>query len=135
MKTIPKNDLAAEFGAATSVRRMGEALAHTHGNDLSEAYQGGDEFMRQCMRVGRDFESWCCVYVDWETGIDECWPYFLEDRFGAVAISVAGSECHLDRLGPTHWVKIARRLKLPLRCKLPRRKKSEKKKLRTKKSK
>lgn len=125
-KSCPPNDLAAEFGAATSVRLMGEALAHRHGNDLSEAYAGGDEFMRQCMRVGREFESWCCVYVDWNVGIDDCWPYLLEDKFGPLAIAAAGGECHLERLGPGQWLKIARKLKLPLRYKLPRRKKTKK---------
>jgi len=127
-RKIRSNDLAAEFGAATSLRLMAWALAHKHGNSLSEAYVGVDEFTRQCMRIGREFESWCCVYVDWDVGIDECWPYLLEDKFGAVAIAAAGGECYVRWLGPADWPKIARKLKLPLRYKMPRRKKTKKKK-------
>lgn len=95
-------DPAAEFAAAVSLRDAAEAAAKENGNNLSETYQGGDEFMRQCMRIGR---------------VDDVWPYRLEDRFGAAALEVIGSECHLKRLGtePAHWAAVAVKLALPVR--------------------
>ena len=107
-------DPAAEFGAAMSLFDAAERAADENRNDLSGSYQGGDEFMRQCMRVGREFEAWACAHVNFDE-LWDVWPYDLRDRFGAAAIKVAGSECHLNRLGADHWPLIAAELKFPLR--------------------
>jgi hypothetical protein len=107
-------DPAAEFGAALSLFNAAETAAEMHSNNLSDAYSGGDEFMRQCMRVGREFEAWACAHVDFDE-LADVWPYDLHDRFGRAAIEVIGSECRLHRLGADHWPLIADVLKLPLR--------------------
>ena len=74
-------DPAAVFGAAQSICRECEEAADTGPYNLSDAYSGGDEFMRQCMRVGQLFEVWSCDHVDFDA-LNDVWPYMLEDKFG-----------------------------------------------------
>lgn len=114
MKTTYKPDTAAIFGAAMSIFEEGRKLAKSNGNDLSDAYSGHDEFMRQCMRVASEFEAWACKHVDFDA-LGEVWPYFMHDSFGRAALDAIGSECRLSEANGTEWPLIAGMLKLPLR--------------------
>lgn len=58
--------------------------------NLSEAYHGGDKFLRQMMRVGTLFETWACRHVVFEE-LDDVWPYLLQDRFGSACLDVLGA--------------------------------------------
>src|SRR4051812_37146912 len=49
--------------------------------NLSECYNGMDEFMRVLMRVATRFEAWACQHIVWGQ-LDDVWPSVLEDRFG-----------------------------------------------------
>lgn len=79
-------DPAAVLGAAMSLYKAGHVEAERQHCNLSEAYSGGDEFMRQCMRVATVFETWACSHVNFD-GTSDCWPYLLEDQFGAAFYS------------------------------------------------
>ena len=90
-------DRAAVFGAALSlwnaVLRRAERPPRVN---LSECYNGGDEFMRQVMRAATEFELWSCAHVHFDD-LDEVWPYMLEDRFGeACMVVLGGPEALLD---------------------------------------
>lgn len=95
MKII-KPDPAAEFGAAMSINLTYQS-ARGRGSDnactinLSGIYGGGDEFMRRVMLTARAFEAWCCRNGDWsEGGVDDCWPYLLEDKVGPLVLQHFG---------------------------------------------
>ena len=55
--------------------------------NLSEAYHGMDQFMRELMRVASLFESWACQHIDFPE-LDEPWPYLLQDRFGEACLQI-----------------------------------------------
>ena len=83
----PMSDSAAVFGAALSLRQAcREAAARDPHLNLSDCYNGMDEFMREVMRVGNLFEDWACGHVAFEEH-SEVWPYFLEDKFGAACLA------------------------------------------------
>lgn len=113
-------DPAAVFAAALSLwKAVHEHKARNPGFNLSEAYNGGDEFMRVVMRIGRQFEEWACDHVVFgET--EEVWPYDLEDRFGAACLSTMGADA-LASFDDADCLRVAWRLGLPLRAdgKLP----------------
>lgn len=107
-------DPAAVFAAALSLwKAVHEHRSHNPDFNLSEAYNGGDEFMRVVMRIGRQFEEWACVHVVFEELV-EVWPYHLEDRFGAACISAieAGALASFD---DADCLRVALRLQLPIR--------------------
>lgn len=113
-------DPAAVFAVALSVW---EAV-HEHRSrypefNISDAYNGGDEFMRVVMRIGHQFEEWACVHVVFEE-TDEVWPYDLEDRFGAACLATMGAGA-LASFAEADCLRVAWRLGLPLRAdgKLP----------------
>src|SRR5688572_21668190 len=58
-------DPAAVFAAATSIwdvchKRAGDDPAL----NLSDAYNGMDQLMREVMRIGETFEKWACLHVE-----------------------------------------------------------------------
>lgn len=79
MSTEIKPDPAAVFAIALSLYRT---LQDRGENNLSEVYGRGDEFMRQCMRVGEAFETYACAHVDFNNWPGGVWPYDLESYFG-----------------------------------------------------
>lgn len=81
--------------------------------NLSEAYNGGDEFMRVIMRVGMRFEEWACVHVDFDA-LDHCWPYLLEERFGDACVALKGPGTLAD-FGENDCLAVALRLRLPVK--------------------
>ncbi len=108
----PNLDPAALLGAAMSLYLEGHKQANAEGNNLSDTYSGGDEFMRQCMRVAEVFETWAGDHVDFDGTVD-CWPYLLEGKFGRAVIELAWLFT-LDTFKPEHCQAVAKRLGLPL---------------------
>jgi hypothetical protein len=113
-------DPAAVFACATSLRdacrRCAEADPHLN---LSECYNGMDEFMRVLMRVANLFESWACERVAFEN-ITDVWPYLLEDKFGDACLESIPPSA-LARFGDEDCLRVALRLRFPIRMddKLP----------------
>jgi hypothetical protein len=109
-----KNDPAAVFACAMSLHdACMECAGKDPSVDISAAYRGGGEFLRQMMRVGNLFETWACGHVDFEK-LTDGWPYLLQDRFGAVCIEVmdAGSFGQFDS---NDCLRVAFKLRLPMR--------------------
>jgi|GEM_PF-524294 len=107
-------DPAAIFAAATSLRNACDAAATTDRSlNLSEAYHGYDQLMREVMRIGALFESWACSHVAFEE-LGECWPYFLEDHFGAACLEVRSAES-MTAFDESDCLKVAMELRLPVR--------------------
>jgi hypothetical protein len=71
-------DPAAEFAVAVSIYNP---LRKRRELEVSEAFQGHDQFMRACVNVGKVFEAWACTHVDFEEEVTDVWPYLLEDHF------------------------------------------------------
>ena len=108
-------DPAAVFGAAVSLwQAVKKHAATTPTLNLSECYNGGDEFMRQVMRIASEFELWSCQHVFFEE-LDDVWPYLLEDRFGEVCVSVLGGPETLLDFDTRYCLRVAHKLRLPVR--------------------
>src|SRR4051794_15373678 len=83
-----KPDPAAVFATAFSLWEACYKAATDNPNlNLSDAYNGYDELMREVMRIGDLFESWACDNVDFEA-FAEVWPYMLGDRFGKTCLGL-----------------------------------------------
>ncbi|RBP37633.1 hypothetical protein DES53_11315 [Roseimicrobium gellanilyticum] len=107
-------DPAAVFAGALSIwNACWQAVDHDPKRNLSEVYHGGDEFMRQLMRVASLFESWCADRVDFEC-LDDVWPYLLEDRFGDACLEVMGPECFAS-FDEMDCLRVALHLRLPVK--------------------
>jgi hypothetical protein len=107
------NDPAAVFACALSLHTAClKAVDSDPSVNLSEAYQGGDQFMREMMRVADLFETWACEHVAFEA-LKDVWPYLLEDRFGdaCLALMAPGDFAGFDR---DDCLRVAFRLKLPV---------------------
>jgi len=107
-------DPASVFACAMSLHdACMECAGKDPSVDISAAYHGGDEFLRQMMRVGNLFETWACRYVDFEK-LTDVWPYLLQDRFGGACIEVmdAGS---FGRFDSNDCLRVAFKLRLPMR--------------------
>lgn len=75
-------DPAGVFAAANSLwNAIFEESTRPEKLSLSDYYQGLDQLMREVMRVGTLFETWCCRHVAFDE-LDEVWPYFIADNFG-----------------------------------------------------
>lgn len=108
-------DPAAILGAAVSLYLEAKRRAAiSPGVNLSECYHGGDEFMRQVMRIATEFERWSCEHVFFEE-LDDVWPYLLEDRFGEACVSVLGGPQTLVDFDTRNCLRVAHRLRLPIR--------------------
>jgi hypothetical protein len=96
-----------------SLKQTCEDIARRERINLSECYNGGDEFMRQVMRIATMFESWCCDHVDFSQ-FSDVWPYLLEDKFGAAFLKVSYPTCltEFDSMG---CLRAAMELTLPVK--------------------
>jgi hypothetical protein len=107
-----ESDPAGVLGAALSLH---EAAMECTDMDVSDMFDGVDQFMRVVMAWATDFENWACHHVDFDE-LDEVWPYYLEDHFGAAVL-----QHHEGRLGDLSVVSaekcyaVAMLLGLPLR--------------------
>ena len=108
-------DSAAVFGAAVSLwHAVKKHAAATPTLSLSECYNGGDEFMRQVMRIATEFGLWSCEHVFFEE-LDDVWPYLLEDKFGEACVSVLGGPETLLDFDTRNCLRVAHKLRLPVR--------------------
>ena len=106
-------DPAAVFGCALSLWHECKKLTTgTERLNLSECYNGGDEFMRVVMRVATSFETWASLHIAFED-LDDVWPYMMEDKFGAACVSVMGAGA-LARFDDNDCLRVALRLGLPV---------------------
>lgn len=108
-------DPAAVFAAAWSLHEACVVRAKSDPSiNLSASYKGGDEFLRQVMRIGDLFERWACEHVKF-TELEDVWPYHLQDDFGAACLEIyhAGSLMHFDL---DDCLRVALKLRLPVRA-------------------
>jgi len=109
---IEAPDPAAVFACALSLWQASQKRAGDEKLNLSESYNGMDQFMREIMRIANQFEEWACLHIDFEE-LNEVWSYLLEDKFG---------ETCLARIDPTALASfddsdcfcVAMRLQLPI---------------------
>ena len=108
-------DPAAVFACALSLREacLKSAEANPQLN-LSESYNGMDEFMREMMRVGNLFEAWACEHVAFEQ-TSEVWPYLMEDKFGDACLESILSSA-MAEFDDTDCLRVALRLRLPIQA-------------------
>jgi len=104
-------DPAAVLGAAVS---LWQACQRDPQPDLSACYGDGIQWMREVMRVAVLFEAWARRHVCFDE-FDECWPYFLEDRFGDACVELVGAG-GLVRFEDRDCLRVALRLRLPVSC-------------------
>ena len=70
-------DPAAVLGCALSLREACLKNAETNPQlNLSDCYNGMDQFMREMMRVANLFEAWACAHVVFDE-LNDVWPYLM----------------------------------------------------------
>jgi len=108
-------DPAAIFACALSLREACLKSAETNPQlNLSESYNGMDEFLREMMRVANLFEAWACEHVAFEQ-TSEVWPYLMEDKFGDACLeSILPSA--VAEFDDSDCLRVALRLRLPIRA-------------------
>jgi hypothetical protein len=106
-------DAAAEFAIA---KGLYDYFANKQSYDISEIYNGADEFMRRCAHLGRLFEAWSCDHVDFNA-MQDVWPYYLEDHVGPAVESMFWEQnCEIPvRWGEDELLSLATKLRLPVR--------------------
>jgi len=109
LASIDAPDPAAEFAAALAIYEARKAL-----RNLSDAFNGGDNFLRQCMECGRAFERWSCRHVQWSE-LADVWPYLLQDKLGAAYLAEFGDASPEGRFTDAVCARLAAALNLPLR--------------------
>jgi len=105
-------DSAAVFAVALSLWEICEKQRRENNWNISECYNGVDEFMREVMRIANQFENWACRHVNFNE-FNEVWPYYLGDNFGVTCLSVLSFECLMD-FGEGDCLRIALGLRLPV---------------------
>jgi hypothetical protein len=107
-------DPAAVFGCALSLWHECKKLSTAEGRfNLSECYNGGDEFMRVIMRAGICFEKWASLHIAFDH-FDNVWPYLLEDQFGAACVRMIGA-MNLAKFDNSDCLRVALDLRLPVK--------------------
>ncbi|MGH7989589.1 MAG: hypothetical protein ACREDS_05250 [Limisphaerales bacterium] len=105
-------DSAAVFSAALSLWEVCEKRWRQNNFNISECYNGVDEFMREVMRIANQFENWACEYVDFNE-FDEVWPYMLGDKFGEMCLAVLPLNCLME-FNEQDCLRVAMQLHLPI---------------------
>jgi hypothetical protein len=108
-------DPAAVFACALSLCEacLKSAKANPQLN-LSESYNGMDEFMRQMMRVGNLFEAWACAHVVFDE-VHDVWPYLMEDKFGDACLEFMLPST-MAEFDDSDCLRVALRLRLPVQA-------------------
>lgn len=78
-------DPAAVLASAVSLRDACEQAAKLDNSNLSDAFNGVDQFYREAMRIAALFEAWACEHVAFDE-MSDIWPYLLEDQFGTACL-------------------------------------------------
>lgn len=106
-------DPAGVFACALSLwQAIHERAANEKDLNLSECFNGMDQFMREVMSIANRFEEWACEHINFDE-LTDVWPYLLEDKFGEACLALLfPSELAQFDEGDCLWV--ALRLKLPV---------------------
>ena len=113
--TVDQSDPAAVFACALSLREAClKAAAADPKLNLSDCYNGMDEFMREMMRIANLFEAWACAHVVFEE-TSEVWPYLMEDKFGGACLE-AMLPSALAEFDADDCLRVALRLRLPIQA-------------------
>lgn len=108
------HDPAAIFGAALSLWNACRKIdGRPDGINLSQTYNGMDEFMRVVMKVANLFEEWACKHIEFDEA-EDVWPYLLEDHFGEACLAVMRLEM-LDHFDEEACLAAAIQLRLPIK--------------------
>jgi hypothetical protein len=79
---VPSNgspDQAAVLALAMSLYTAGVALNKIgEPGRVGNVYSGFDQYMRECMRLATEFETWCCEHVDFDN-YTSMWVYDLDN--------------------------------------------------------
>jgi hypothetical protein len=105
-------DSAAVFAMALSLWEVCEKERRETNFNISECYNGVDQFMREVMRIANQFEDWSCQHVDFDE-FSEVWPYYLGDNFGTKCLSVLPMNCLME-FGEQDCLRVALSLRLPV---------------------
>ncbi len=117
-RELETTDPAPVFACAKSLWDRCDEFRKTDRHlNLSECYNGIDEFMRVVMRVGTQFENWACKNVDFNQ-LTDVWPYMLEDRFGEACVATI-LPTHLDQFDDHDCQMVALKMNLPIRPDCP----------------
>lgn len=111
-------DPAAVLGCALSLYKAGHERAERLEYSLSDLYNGGDQFMREVMRVATAFEDWACEHIQFDKLYD-VWPYTLEDKFGPAVLTVLGGNKgggYIGEFVDCHCLLTAVELGLPIKA-------------------
>jgi len=108
-------DPAAVFACALSLRQACLKAAEMDRKlNLSESYNGMDEFLREMMRVGNLFEAWACAHVVFDE-MNDVWPYLMENEFGDACLEFI-LPCALAEFDDSDCLRVALRLRLPIQA-------------------
>jgi hypothetical protein len=106
-------DPAAVFASALSLWEVCQKSAVADSKlNLSECYNGMDQFMRELMRIANQFETWACQHIDFNE-LNDIWPYLLEDKFGETCLAVL-SPSILMQFDDSDCLRVAIHLELPV---------------------
>jgi len=109
---IELSDPAAVFACALSLWQASKKRAVDEKLNLSECFNGMDQFMREIMRIANQFESWSCLHIEFNE-LDEVWSYLLEDKFGETCLATV-SLTALASFNDSDCLRVAMRLDLPI---------------------
>jgi hypothetical protein len=106
-------DPAAIFACALSLWQECQKRAKADDTlNLSNCFNGMDQFMREMMRIGTAFDTWACDHLDFNE-FKDVWPYLLEDKFGPNCLNLLSIEALAD-FNEEDCLRIALRLRLPV---------------------
>lgn len=80
--------------------------------NLSDSYNGMDEFMRVLMRIANQFENWACEHIEFNE-MNDVWPYLLEDKFGKACLDLLQPSALME-FEDKDCLRVALRLRLPV---------------------
>ena len=110
----PQADPAAIFAAALSLwQACHEAAEKDPSLNLSDAFNGMDQMMREVMRIAEVFERWACQHIKFEE-LEDVWPYRLEDRFGDACLKLVMPP-GLVEFDQEDCLRVALEMRLPIR--------------------
>jgi hypothetical protein len=111
--TTIRPDPAAVFSCALSLWQESQTRAKKDQSlNLSDCYNGMDQFMRELMRIAALFEAWACENLNFND-LNDVWPYLLEDKFGAACLDFLPPTA-LAQFDEHDCLRVALRLKLPV---------------------
>ena len=107
------SDPAAVFASALSLwQACHERAANEKDLNLSECFNGMDQFMREVMSIGSRFEEWACQHINFDE-VNDVWPYLLEEKFGEACLALLVPSA-LAKFDETDCLCVALRLRLPV---------------------